>query len=37
LLLVSYGGSSIVATLIGYAVVYNASCQLTKYKSYMFK
>ncbi|MGN9867009.1 FtsW/RodA/SpoVE family cell cycle protein [Bacillus swezeyi] len=37
LLLVSYGGSSIVATLIGFAIVYNASCQLTKYQRYMFK
>ncbi|MFN2744690.1 MULTISPECIES: FtsW/RodA/SpoVE family cell cycle protein [Bacillus] len=37
LLLVSYGGSSIVATLIGFAIVYNASCQLTRYQSYMFK
>ncbi|AGN38352.1 FtsW/RodA/SpoVE family cell cycle protein [Bacillus sp. GM2] len=37
LLLVSYGGSSVVATLIGFAVVYNSSCQLTKYQSYMFK
>ncbi|MFT0801748.1 FtsW/RodA/SpoVE family cell cycle protein [Bacillus swezeyi] len=37
LLLVSYGGSSVVATLIGFAIVYNASCQLTKYQRYMFK
>ncbi|MEN2448025.1 FtsW/RodA/SpoVE family cell cycle protein, partial [Bacillus sp. JR_15] len=37
LLLVSYGGSSVVATLLGFAVVYNSSCQLTKYQSYMFK
>ncbi|MDA1476771.1 FtsW/RodA/SpoVE family cell cycle protein [Bacillus changyiensis] len=37
LLLVSYGGSSVVATLTGFAIVYNASCQLTKYQRYMFK
>ncbi|ASB86914.1 FtsW/RodA/SpoVE family cell cycle protein [Bacillus sonorensis] len=37
LLLVSYGGSSIIATLTGFAIVYNASCQLTKYQRYMFK
>ncbi|MEK5503802.1 FtsW/RodA/SpoVE family cell cycle protein [Bacillus sp. FSL M8-0168] len=37
LLLVSYGGSSVLATLIGFAIVYNASCQLTKYQRYMFK
>ncbi|WFA04998.1 FtsW/RodA/SpoVE family cell cycle protein [Bacillus sp. HSf4] len=37
LLLVSYGGSSILSALIGYAIVYNASCQLSKYQGYMFK
>lgn len=37
LLFISYGGSSVLSALIGYAIVYNASCQLTKYKGYMFK
>ncbi|MDA7025306.1 FtsW/RodA/SpoVE family cell cycle protein [Bacillus sp. CLL-7-23] len=37
LLFVSYGGSSVVATMLGFAIVYNASCQLTKYQGYMFK
>ncbi|KMM59197.1 rod shape-determining protein RodA [Bacillus glycinifermentans] len=37
LLFVSYGGSSVLSVLIGYAIVYNASCQLTKYQGYMFK
>lgn len=37
LLFISYGGSSVLSTLIGFAIVYNASCQLTKYKGYMFK
>ncbi|MEK5503801.1 FtsW/RodA/SpoVE family cell cycle protein [Bacillus sp. FSL M8-0168] len=37
LLFVSYGGSSVLSALIGYAIVYNASCQLTKYQGYMFK
>ncbi|ASB86915.1 Rod shape-determining protein RodA [Bacillus sonorensis] len=37
LLFISYGGSSVLSALIGYAIVYNASCQLTKYQGYMFK
>ncbi|MBU8675966.1 FtsW/RodA/SpoVE family cell cycle protein [Bacillus subtilis] len=36
LLFVSYGGSSTLATLIGFGIVYNASVQLTKYRSYLF-
>ncbi|MCY8858151.1 FtsW/RodA/SpoVE family cell cycle protein [Bacillus atrophaeus] len=36
LLFVSYGGSSTLSTLIGFGIVYNASVQLTKYKSYLF-
>lgn len=37
LLFISYGGSSVLSALIGFAIVYNASCQLTKYQGYMFK
>ncbi|MXV42560.1 cell shape-determining peptidoglycan glycosyltransferase RodA [Bacillus subtilis] len=36
LLFVSYGGSSTLSTLIGFGIVYNASVQLTKYRSYLF-
>ncbi|MCM3355689.1 FtsW/RodA/SpoVE family cell cycle protein [Bacillus halotolerans] len=36
LLFVSYGGSSTLATLIGFGIVYNASVQLTRYRSYLF-
>lgn len=36
LLFVSYGGSSVLSTLISFGIVYNASVQLTKYKSYLF-
>ncbi|MEC0447086.1 Rod shape-determining protein RodA [Bacillus velezensis] len=36
LLFISYGGSSVLSTLIGFGIVYNASVQLTKYKSYLF-
>lgn len=37
LLFISYGGSSVLATLIGFAIVYNSSYHLSKYQSYMFK
>ncbi|BDG82046.1 rod shape-determining protein RodA [Bacillus subtilis] len=36
LLFVSYGGSSTLSTLIGFGIVYNASVQLTRYRSYLF-
>ncbi|KAF1677865.1 MULTISPECIES: FtsW/RodA/SpoVE family cell cycle protein [Bacillus] len=36
LLFISYGGSSTLSTLIGFGIVYNASVQLTKYRSYLF-
>ncbi|QLG09088.1 FtsW/RodA/SpoVE family cell cycle protein [Bacillus velezensis] len=36
LLFVSYGGSSILSTLIGFGIVYNAKVHLTKYKRYLF-
>ncbi|AOZ88916.1 rod shape-determining protein RodA [Bacillus xiamenensis] len=37
LLFISFGGSSVVSVLIGFGIVYNASVQLTKYQSYLFK
>ncbi|UTL72490.1 cell shape-determining peptidoglycan glycosyltransferase RodA [Bacillus halotolerans] len=36
LLFVSYGGRSTLSTLIGFGIVYNASVQLTRYRSYLF-
>jgi len=37
LLFISFGGSSVLSVLIGFGIVYNASVQLTKYQSYLFK
>ncbi|MFS0653983.1 FtsW/RodA/SpoVE family cell cycle protein [Bacillus sp. 179-C3.3 HS] len=37
LLFISFGGSSVLAVLIGFGIAYNASVQLTKYQSYLFK
>lgn len=37
LLFISYGGSSVLAAMIGFGIVYNTSCQLKKYEGYMFK
>ncbi|WP_242180171.1 hypothetical protein, partial [Listeria monocytogenes] len=33
----SFGGSSVLSVLIGFGIAYNASVQLTKYQSYLFK
>ncbi|MCY7708266.1 FtsW/RodA/SpoVE family cell cycle protein [Bacillus safensis] len=37
LLFISFGGSSVLSVLIGFGIAYNASVQLTKYQSYLFK
>ncbi|MCM2989333.1 FtsW/RodA/SpoVE family cell cycle protein [Bacillus safensis] len=37
LLFISFGGSSVLSVLIGLGIAYNASVQLTKYQSYLFK
>ncbi|UOQ48626.1 FtsW/RodA/SpoVE family cell cycle protein [Gracilibacillus caseinilyticus] len=37
LLLISYGGSSTLTSLIGYGLIYKAGCELLKEEDYMFK
>ncbi|MCT2535259.1 FtsW/RodA/SpoVE family cell cycle protein [Aquibacillus koreensis] len=37
LLLISYGGSSVLASMIGYALIYKVSCEYQKQEMYLFK